>query len=105
MKVEALEVIPVSERELEDEEQGEVTSVPRDATLAPSVWTDGHHFESEVHSFDNRRSGMTDDWPCNDNAGEADCFQAFIDDIYVICIICNTYIVYIYIKIAYYDNI
>ena len=77
--------------------------MPCDATLAPLVWTDGHHFEPNIHNFDNRRSGVTDEWPCNDNAGEADCFQAFIDD--VICIICNTYIVYIYIKIAHYDNI
>ena len=93
----------VSERELEDEEQEEATSVPHDATFAPLVWTDRHHFEPDIHNFDNRRSGVTDDWPCDDNAGEPDCFQAFIDD--VICIICNTYIVYIYIKIAHYDNI
>ena len=93
----------VSERELEDEEQGEATSVPRDATLAPLVWADRHHFEPDIHNFDNRRSGVTDDWLYDDNVGEADCFQVFIDD--VICIICNTYIVYIYIKIAHYDDI
>ena len=93
----------VSERELEDEEQGEATSVPLGATLAHLVWTDGHHFEPDIHNFDNPRSGVTDDWPCDDNTGEAECFRAFIDDI--ICIICNTYIVYNHIKIAHNDNI
>ena len=93
----------MSKRELEGEEQGEATSVPHDATLAPLVWTDGHHFEPDIHNFDDCRSGVTDDWLCDDNAGEVDCLQAFIDD--VICINCNTYIVYIYIKIAHYDNI
>ena len=28
----------VSEKELEDEEQGEATSVPRDTTLTPLMW-------------------------------------------------------------------
>ena len=93
----------MSARELEDEEQGEATSVSHNATFVPLMWTDGHHFEPDIHNFDNRRSGVTDDCPCDDNAGEADCFQAFIDD--VICINCNMYIIYIYIKIAHYDNI
>ena len=93
----------MSERELEDEEQGEATSVPHDATLALLVWTDGYHFEPDIHNFDHCKSGVPDDCPCDDNAGEADCFQGFIDD--VICMICNTYIIYIYIKIAHYDNI
>ena len=64
---------------------------------------DVDHFESDFHNLNNRRSGVTDDWPYDDNAGEGDCFQTFIDD--VICINCNTYIVYIYIKIAHCDNI
>ena len=41
----------VSERDLEDEEQGEATSVPRDATFPPLVLTDGHHFEPDIHNF------------------------------------------------------
>ena len=48
----------MSEKELEDEEQGEATYVPRDATLAPLVWTDGDHFEPNIHNFDNRRSRL-----------------------------------------------
>ena len=51
----------VSERELEDEEQGEATSVSRDVTLASLVWTDGQDFEPDIHNFDNRRLGVTDD--------------------------------------------
>ena len=51
----------VSEKELEDEEQGEAASVPRDATLAPLVWTDRHYFEPNIHNFDNGRLGVTDD--------------------------------------------
>ena len=39
----------MSERELENEEQEEATSVPRDATLALLVWTDRHNFEPDIH--------------------------------------------------------
>lgn len=67
-----------------------------DATLHTFVWTDGKDFEPDIHDFDNRESGMTNEWPHDENAGEIDYFESYFDDNIMGCIVNETNRFYAY---------
>lgn len=61
-----------------------VDNEERQATLPePSgfsfTWSEGSDFVPHLHDFRNDRSGITKDWPCNDEAKESDYFRSFLD--------------------------
>ncbi|KAK4325319.1 hypothetical protein Pmani_004100 [Petrolisthes manimaculis] len=65
-----------------DEEEIEGTE-ERHVSLQDSIafdWSDGSDFVPVLHKFQNNRSGVTHEWPCNDEARESDYFRAFLDD-------------------------
>ncbi|KAK3863119.1 hypothetical protein Pcinc_031061 [Petrolisthes cinctipes] len=48
--------------------------------------SEGSDFVSVLHEFQNNRSGVTQEWPCNDEARESDYFRAFLDDEVMSCV-------------------
>ena len=64
------------EGEADDERQPSL-SEPSGFSFA---WSEGSDFVPDLHEFQSDRSGITKDWPCNDEAKESDFFRAFLDD-------------------------
>ncbi|KAK3892069.1 hypothetical protein Pcinc_004038 [Petrolisthes cinctipes] len=65
------------------DEEGIEGTEERHVSLQDSVafdWSDGSDFVPVLHKFQNNRSGVTQEWPCNDEARESDYFRAFLDD-------------------------
>ncbi|KAK3863117.1 hypothetical protein Pcinc_031059 [Petrolisthes cinctipes] len=65
------------------DEEGIEGNEERYVSLQDSIafdWSEGSDFVSVLHEFQNNRSGVTQEWPCNDEARESNYFRAFLDD-------------------------
>lgn len=69
-------------------EQGGDTS--QQDTAHSFVWSDGSDFVPHRHPFSSTFSGVTDEWPCDDNARECDYFRAFFNDATIDLIVTET---------------
>lgn len=69
------------DRELHEGEDGEEGQAPlREPAGFSFSWSEGSDFIPHLHEFQSDRSGITKDWPCNDQARESDFFRAFLDN-------------------------
>jgi len=68
------------DRELRGGEDDERQAPLREPSGFSFAWSEGSDFVPHLHEFQSDRSGITKDWPCNDEAKESDFFRAFLDD-------------------------
>ena len=53
-------------------------SVP-EPSVSSFAWSDASDFVPHLHPFQRDSCGVTEDWPCNDQARESDYFRAYLD--------------------------
>ncbi|XP_050697765.1 piggyBac transposable element-derived protein 4-like [Eriocheir sinensis] len=51
-----------------------------DPSVFSFAWSEGSDFVPDLHAFRNEGRGLTEDWPCDDQARECDYFRAFVDN-------------------------
>ncbi|XP_050709300.1 uncharacterized protein LOC126994095 [Eriocheir sinensis] len=66
-------------REGEDDHRNREVPLPETPDFS-FAWSEGSDFVPDLHEFCSDRSGVTRDWPCNDQSNESDFFRAYLDD-------------------------